>query len=374
MKKFFVNDLLPEGFKVLLPDDAHKEESISRIILDLYFSNGYLLVKTPMMEYEDNVSKNTLKLLNNNSFLLMEPETKKILTLRSDITPQVAKIASTKLKHYNRPLRLAYSGEVIRNSKNSYQADRQFKQIGAEIIGGNSIYGLIEILYLTTNALSKLEIKNITIDFSLPEISRLIDKKLKLNKKNNKSIKDALDNKDSSIVKGKKFSYINGLIALSGPVEKAKTNFKNYNFPKPISLILADFFKLSSKLKKVFPNLSITLDITEGKSFLEYHNFGFKIYNKDNANPVALGGDYRSNNNEFGLGISFLVNKIITSVTMLKKEKVYVPYNVSHHNNKIKKSYILIKELFDKKNHLIEAKKQNCNYVLNKNGTLKKVK
>ena len=93
MKKFFVNDLLPEGFKVLLPDEAHAEEIVSRIILDLYFSHGYMLVKTPMMEYEDNISKNTLKLLNNNSFLLMEPETKKILALRSDITPQVAKIS-----------------------------------------------------------------------------------------------------------------------------------------------------------------------------------------------------------------------------------------------------------------------------------------
>ena len=99
MKNFFINDLLPEGFKVLLPEEAHKEESISRLILDLFFQNGYLLVKTPMIEYEDNISQNTLQSLHNQSFLLMEPETKKILVLRSDITPQVAKLACTKLKH-----------------------------------------------------------------------------------------------------------------------------------------------------------------------------------------------------------------------------------------------------------------------------------
>ena len=51
MKNFFTNDLLPEGFKVLLPEQAHREEIISRSILDLFFRNGYLLVKTPMIEY-----------------------------------------------------------------------------------------------------------------------------------------------------------------------------------------------------------------------------------------------------------------------------------------------------------------------------------
>ena len=39
MKNFFINDLLPEGFKVLLPEQAHKEEIISRSILDLFFQN-----------------------------------------------------------------------------------------------------------------------------------------------------------------------------------------------------------------------------------------------------------------------------------------------------------------------------------------------
>ena len=67
MKSNFVNDLLPEGFKVLL-QQAHKEEEISRTILDLFFNNGYLLVKTPMIEYEDSISNNTLKSINNQSF------------------------------------------------------------------------------------------------------------------------------------------------------------------------------------------------------------------------------------------------------------------------------------------------------------------
>ena len=180
MRNFFINDLLPEGFKVLLPEEAHKEEIISRVILDLFFQNGYLLVKTPMIEYEDNISQNTLKSLHNESFLLIEPETKKILVLRSDITPQLAKLAGTKLKHFARPLRFAYSGEVIRNSKNNYKTEKQLKQIGVELIGGPQDNSMIEILNIAITALQSINVKNITIDFSLPSIFRIIDKKFNL--------------------------------------------------------------------------------------------------------------------------------------------------------------------------------------------------
>ena len=52
MKKNINNQLLPEGFKVLLPEEAHKEELISRKILDILINNEYSLVKTPLIEYE----------------------------------------------------------------------------------------------------------------------------------------------------------------------------------------------------------------------------------------------------------------------------------------------------------------------------------
>jgi ATP phosphoribosyltransferase regulatory subunit len=373
MKNYFINDLLPEGFKVLLPTEAHKEEVISRVILDLFFNNGYKLVKTPIIEYEDNTSKNTLKYLNNNSFMLMEPETKKVLLLRSDITSQVAKLASTKLKHYCRPIRLAYSGEVIRNIKNSYQTDRQFKQIGAEILGGAANTSLIEILSITIDILLHFKIDNITIDFSLPTIFRLLEKKFFLNKKSNNIVKEAIENKDISSIKQKKLSYIIGLISLAGTIEEAKKEFKKYSFPKPINNILNDFFKLTSQIKKKFPKLSITVDITEGKSFLEYNEFGFKIYNKLNANPVAIGGDYKTNNNEHGIGITFLVNKIIGSVTLNNKKKIYVPYNMENVSKKLYGKNILIRELFPNKKPSVEAKKQKCDFILKNNGKLEKV-
>ena len=373
MKNFFINDLLPEGFKVLLPMEAHKEEIISRSILDLFFQNGYLLVKTPMIEYEDNISNNTLKSLHNESYLLIEPETKKVLVLRSDITAQVAKLASTKLKHFPRPLRFAYSGEVIRNTKDNYKTERQLKQIGVELIGGPQNDSMMEILDIAITILKKINIKNITIDFSLPSIFRIIDKNFNLKSKPNKNIKKALENKDPGIILDKKYEYINGLILMAGTIEEALKIYKKFEFPKNIDDLLKNFFKFITTIKKNNKNLSITVDMTEGNSFLEYFNFGFKIYNKENAKHIAIGGDYKSNNNEIGMGMTFLVSQLLESTTFKNREKIYVPHNVDYKKIKLKKSFIIIKELFANKDILKEAKKQNCNYILNKNGRLKKV-
>lgn len=375
MSNFNKNDLLPEGFKVFLPEDAEKEEYISRKFQDMFSVNGYLLVKTPLIEYEYNEKKYLIQNKANNSFFLMEPETKKILVLRSDITSQVAKLATSKMASYERPLRLMYSGEVLRNEKNVYQTDRQFKQIGAEVIGASSLESFVEILNITLDALNKIRVKNITIDFSLPSISRYLEKIIDFKKPAGQNVKQAIDNKDSSVINYGNHKFVKDLINLSGTIEEAKKNAYRTKFPKQIEIMLNNFFKLSSRVRKHFPSLSMTVDITEAKSFLNYENFGFKIYNKENANAIAIGGDYKINNRELGLGVTIMINKLIESININKQKRIYIPFNIDTKTipKIIKKNSILIRELFPRKNSLTESKKHNCNYIFKKDGKLFRV-
>ena len=73
------------------------------------------------------------------------------------------------------------------------------------------------------------------------------------------------------------------------------------------------------------------------------------------------------------MGMTFLVSQLLESTSFKYREKIYVPHNIQYKKIKLKKSFIIIKELFANKDILKEAKKQNCNYILNKNGKLKKV-
>ena len=375
MSTFNKNALLPEGFKVFLPEDASKEEYISRKIQDLFFLNGYLLVKTPLIEYESNQMKGLIKHKPDNSFFLMEPETKKILVLRSDITSQIARLATSKMASYQRPLRLMYAGEVLRNEKNIYQADRQFKQIGAEIIGCSSLHSLVEILGITIDVLKSMSVNNITIDFSLPSISRYLEKKIDFKKKEGLIIKEALNNKDGSIIKNTKYKYVKDLIELSGTIESVRKKANNVKFPKAIDSLLKTFFQIALHVKKKIPNLSITFDITEAESFLPYESLGFKIYNKENATAIAIGGDYIINNKENGLGITIMVNKLIENITLKKVKRIYVPYNIDIRivPKTFKKKYVLIKELFPKKHALTEAIRHKCDYIFKKDKKLNKI-
>ena len=101
---------------------------------------------------------------------------------------------------------------------------------------------MIEILNIAITILQNINIKNVTIDFSLPSIFRIIDKKFKL--KSNRNIKKALKNKDPGIIKDKKYNYINGLILMAGTVEEALKVYKKFIFPKKIDELLKNFLNL----------------------------------------------------------------------------------------------------------------------------------
>ncbi len=378
MNKNNNSDLLPEGFKVLLPYDAEKEEFLSRKILDMLNKNGYLLVKTPLLEYENTkINSNDFQLQNNKHepFILMEPTTKKILVIRPDITPQIAKLASTKLNRVKRPIRLMYSGEVLRNTKNFYQSDRQYQQIGAELIGAPYNKGLLEIIKLTKKIINNLKIKNTIIDFSAPSLMRYLKTLIDFKTSEGIVINDAIQNKDSSLIKIKKYEYLKRIIECSGSLNKAKSNFKKSKLPLKVKSLLEFFFNTLDYVKKHEPEILLTVDISEGNSFLNYQNLGFKVYNKDDSNVIAVGGDYLLDNNELGIGITLMTNNICDSFKYKEKEKVYVEYNVKEGLlKKIEKSNkVYIRELFPNKNSLTEARSLKCSYILNKMGKLKKI-
>ena len=378
MNKNNNNDLLPEGFKVLLPNNAEKEEFLSRKILDILNKHGYLLVKTPLLEYEDNKSNpSTLQLenINHEPFILMEPSTKKILVIRPDITPQIAKLASTKLSHIRRPIRLMYSGEVLRNAKNLYQSDRQYQQIGAELIGAPYNRGLLEIIQLIKKIINKLKIKNTIIDFSAPSVMRYLESIINFKTNSGIMIKEAIQNKDISLIKIKKYDYLKKIIECSGSLKNAKTNFKKSIFPQEIKILLDKFFKTLDYLEKNEKEINISVDISEGNSFLNYQNLGFKVYNKDDSNVIAIGGDYLLDNNEIGIGITLMTNNICNSYSYKGKEKVYVEYAINDIllEKVIKNNKIYIRELLPKKNSIKEAKSLKCTYILNSKGKLIKI-
>jgi ATP phosphoribosyltransferase regulatory subunit len=127
--------LLPQGLRDLLPPDASFEAAAVERLLAAFAARGYERVKPPLIEFEDDFLKAAGVDVARQTFRLMDPQSHRMLALRSDITPQVARIAATRLKEAPRPLRLSYAGQVLQVSGSQLRPERQFGQAGVELIG-----------------------------------------------------------------------------------------------------------------------------------------------------------------------------------------------------------------------------------------------
>ena len=132
--------------------------------LRLSYSGDVLRVKPPLVEYEETLfSDGPGKVLKDSTFRIMDPLSQKMMALRSDVTAQISRIASTRLSHLARPLRLSYSGDVLRVKGDSFNTERQKTQVGAELIGLENEFCDAEIILICLKALKSINIENITI-------------------------------------------------------------------------------------------------------------------------------------------------------------------------------------------------------------------
>ena len=152
------NSLIPEGFKDHVDFNTNVEHQYKNKIIDIFISNGFDLVKTPLLEFYKNK--------NNNCFFIKSKKKNSTLYVRDDITPQIIRIASSRFNNKTRPIKLCYYGEVIRKKGSMLRPERQFLQVGSEIIGSDSIFADIEIISLAYKSLKEIGIKNITLELT----------------------------------------------------------------------------------------------------------------------------------------------------------------------------------------------------------------
>ena len=148
----------PEGFKDHVDFNTNVEHEYKNKIIDIFITNGFDLVKAPLLEFYQKNSDNV--------FIIESKKKEPRLYLRDDITPQIIRIASSRFKNKIRPIKLCYYGEVTRKKGSMLRPERQFLQVGSEIIGTDSILADIEIIILAYKSLNDIGIKNITLELT----------------------------------------------------------------------------------------------------------------------------------------------------------------------------------------------------------------
>ena len=150
--------LLPPGLQDILPPKAEQESVCIETMMRYFASFGYERVQPPLVEFEISMLSGSGASLSEQTFRIFDPLSHQNLALRSDTTLQVARIAKSRLAKIPRPLRLSYAGQVLRTIEEQTRPQRQFGQIGCELIGSLSTRADVEVIVLATTALTTIGI------------------------------------------------------------------------------------------------------------------------------------------------------------------------------------------------------------------------
>jgi len=165
--------LLPEYIEDLLPGEAARVESLRRRILDLFFVHGYELVVPPMLEYLESLLTGTGHDLDLRTFKLVDQLSGRLLGLRADMTPQVARIDAHLLNRQG-VTRLCYAGTVLHTQPSGLLRTREPMQIGAEIYGHAGLESDIEIQTLMLRALQATGVSGVHLDIGHVSVFRAL--------------------------------------------------------------------------------------------------------------------------------------------------------------------------------------------------------
>ena len=155
--------LLPEYIEDILPAEAQRIEGLRRRILDLFRAHGYELVMPPLLEYLESLLTGTGHDLDLRTFKLVDQLSGRLLGVRADITPQVARIDAHLLNREG-VTRLCYAGSVLHAQPSGMMRTREPLQIGAELYGHAGVESDVEIQALMVSALRAAGVGDLHVD------------------------------------------------------------------------------------------------------------------------------------------------------------------------------------------------------------------
>ncbi len=309
--------LLPIGFYDLIGNEAAINQSTIDLLLETFYQSHYQLIKTPLVEFEQSLPRNQEKWnkLDEQSFKMVDNFSGKTLVLRSDITPQIARLLATRLQNAQLPIRLCYVGDVLKMKNDNLYADRQLTQVGLELIGENDQQNCfsanLEVVRLAIAGLEKIKLSNLLINFCCPQFLDSLLEDLRL--ENIINLKEAIVSKNISAIKNLAEKYSQQLIALTLESESfivinqavASLPISQNNQDK-----LRNWQNMINHIKQQYPHIKFSIDIFGDEEFFYHQNIGFTVFANHFPYPIARGGRYIVNQTVPAVGFTIYINNL----------------------------------------------------------------
>ena len=301
--------LLPEGVDEVLPPEADQLERLRRRVLDLYASWGYQLVIPPFIEFLESLLVGTGSDLDLETFKLTDQLTGRLMGIRADMTPQVARIDA----HHFRDqacARLCYLGTVLHALPDGFTRTRSPVQVGAELYGHAGFESDCEILSLMLETLAVAGVDNVHVDLGHVGVFRALAKQAGIDGDHESALHDALQRKargeiaellDTSSVDAGIARMILALAELYG--DASVLTEARRTLAAAHREVLAAVDRLEQTVEAVaarFPGTPLHVDLAELRGYRYHTGVVFSALVPGHGQEVARGGRYDEIGRAFG--------------------------------------------------------------------------
>jgi len=295
------NWLLPENIADILPPEARRIEAWRARLLEIFRVNGYQLVIPPMLEYLESLLTGTGEDLDLRTFKLVDQLSGRMMGVRADITPQVARIDAHLLNRQG-VTRLCYVGPVLHARPRGLNSTREPLQIGAEIYGHAGIESDLEIQRLLLDAMLDCGVQGVRLDIGHVGVFRALCRHGNVSAEMETRLYGLLEAKDvpalEDLTAGLGTSVGGALRALPrlyGDADVLKEARRVLPDIPELRAALADLERLSGETEH-----PISIDLADLRGYHYHSGVVFAAYVPGEPNAVALGGRYDEVGKAFG--------------------------------------------------------------------------
>ena len=321
--------LLPAGLRDLLPPDAETEAASVERLMACFAAHGYQRVKPPLLEFEEGLLTGTGAATAEQTFRLMDPESHRMMGLRADMTPQVARIATTRLAAAPRPLRLCYAGQCLRVRATQLAPDRQLAQAGIELIGADSPAADAEMVLVGAEALATLGLVHLSFDLTLPPLVPTLMEEAGIPPDRRAPLARALDRKDAAAVGargGPLAGVLTGLLMAAGAADGALAALAAAHLPPAAAALAERLADTIAAIRARAPGLKLTVDPIEFRGFRYHTGVCVTVYAPGRHEELGSGGRYLCGDTEPATGLTLYPDAILRAAPpRAPRVRVYVP-------------------------------------------------
>ena len=322
--------LLPAGLRDLLPPEAETEASAVEALMTVFAAHGYQRVKPPLLEFEDSLLAGSGAAVADQTFRLMDPDSHRMMGLRADTTPQVARIAITRLGAAPRPLRLSYAGQCLRVRGTQLDPDRQIAQAGVELIGHDSPEADAETVIVAAEALAAVGLTRVSFDLTLPMLVPSLLDDAGLTGPDRVALSRALDRKDAVAVSqhgGALAPVLTDLLLAAGPADRALAALAAAKLPKLAGALAERVAATVAAIRSASPEIRLTVDPVEFRGFRYETGVSVTVYAPGRHEELGRGGRYICGDNEPATGLTLYPDAILrVAPPRQARPRVFVPF------------------------------------------------